>query len=218
MKLSSLALGRCRILLILLLLPSLAQAIPLKDFIDTSLIGGGVMLFGLGLIMLVIPRMFKTGVMTMLLADVFFLSRIFMQKEVTSFIESQEQYAAVVQDLSRDAARFATVMVVISVMVMVLILRGLLRSVTAIPESASSRKKRSTESHRTATSRRPRGREPKPEEMAPPVEESKKPHRPRIDRDNEPHFSSGSASQNKFRVHDYLEKLESQQNDPYTRG
>ena len=104
-----------RPLLGLLAMPNLATAIPLKDFMDTGFIGGGVMLFVIGLIMIFIPRLFKWGVMAMLLADILFLVRIFFRKEVTDYLATQSNYAAIIEDMSRDAARFITVLRVISV-------------------------------------------------------------------------------------------------------
>jgi hypothetical protein len=54
----------------LLLLPSLAYAVPVTDFVDTLFIGGGVMLFIAGVLLLLVPGLFKTGVLTTLLADI----------------------------------------------------------------------------------------------------------------------------------------------------
>lgn len=169
-----------RPLLGLLAMPNLATAIPLKDFMDTGFIGGGVMLFVIGLIMIFIPRLFKWGVMTMLLADILFLVRIFFRKEVTDYLATQSNYAAIIEDMSRDAARFITVLGVISVVIALLACRGfVLAFFITSPVSNKNGKRRRSVPQRENTS-------------SPTVREPSRGKRPRIDRDQEPGFGPQS--------------------------
>lgn len=169
-----------RPLLGLLAMPNLATAIPLKDFMDTGFIGGGVMLFVIGLIMIFIPRLFKWGVLTMLLADVLFLMRIFFRKEIMDYLTTQGNYAAIIEDMSRDAARFTTVLVVVSLVIAILVCRGfVLAFFISSPVSSKNGKRRRSVPQRENTS-------------PPPVREPSRGKRPRIDRDQEPGFGPQS--------------------------
>jgi hypothetical protein len=166
----------------LLVMPNLATAIPLKEFMDTSFIGGGAMLFAAGLVMIFIPRMFRWGVLTMLLADILFMSRMFFRKDVMAYLTTQGNYAAIIEDMSRDAARFVTVLGVISVIITVLVCRGLFRTFfgASAPASLSTGKRRSAAKRKTST--------------PPPAvsRDQARGKRPRIDRDQEPAFGSQS--------------------------
>ena len=169
-----------RPLLGLLAMPNLATAIPLKDFMDTGFIGGGVMLFVIGLFMIFIPRLFKWGVMTMLLADILFLVRIFFRKEVMDYLATQGNYAAIIEDMSRDAARFITVLSVISVVIALLACRGfVLAFFISSPVSKKYGKRRRSVPQRENTS-------------SPTVRAPSRGKRPRIDRDQEPGFGPQS--------------------------
>lgn len=168
-------------LLGLLAIPNLATAIPLKDFMDTGFIGGGVMLFVTGLIMIFIPRLFKWGVLTMLLADVLFLMRIFFRKEIMDYLTTQGNYAAIIEDMSRDAARFTTVLVVVSLVIAILVCRGfLLAFFISTPVQSHPSKRRRPASHPDASPSPVASREPS------------RGKRPRIDRDLEPGFGPQS--------------------------
>lgn len=170
-----------RPLLGLLAMPNLATALPLKDFMDTGFIGGGVMLFVIGLIMIFIPRLFKWGVVTMLLADILFLVRMFFRKEVMDYLATQSNYAAIIEDMSRDAARFITVLIVITVVIALLACRGfLLAFLLPTPVRSQSGKRRRSVPHRDTTSSPSTVREPS------------RGKRPRIDRDQEPGFGPQS--------------------------
>jgi hypothetical protein len=162
--------------------PNLATAIPLKEFMDTSFIGGGAMLFAAGLVMIFIPRMFRWGVLTMLLADILFMSRMFFRKDLIAYLTTQGNYAAIIEDMSRDAARFITVLAVISVIIAVLACRGLLRTFFGVstPASLSTGKRRSAAKRKTST--------PTPAVSR----EQARGKRSRIDRDQEPAFGSQS--------------------------
>jgi len=91
-----------------LLSPAAAQAVPLADFIDTSFVGGGAMLFVAGLVMLFLPRFFRWGVMTLLLADGLFILRILWRREVLDYLQNQTGYGPFIEEMSRDASRFYT--------------------------------------------------------------------------------------------------------------
>ena len=171
-----------------LLWPGLASAMPLRDFLDTGFIGGGCMLFAVGLVMVVWPRMFRWGVIMFLLADALFLTRIFLRRDIVEFIEQQSQYAAMIDGMGRDAARFFTILAAVGIVVLVMVLRAVLRSLFAdAPARVKSRH----------PSRRPQRSEPD----AP--DDDEEAHAQRRD--------AAVARNKRFRVHDYLEQLEAQQ-------
>ncbi|MFC3913099.1 hypothetical protein ACFOSS_06405 [Pseudaeromonas sharmana] len=170
-----------------LLWPGLASAMPLRDFIDTGFIGGGCMLFAAGLVMVVWPRMFRWGVIMFLLADALFLTRIFLRRDIVEFIEQQSHYAAMIDGMGRDAARFFTILAAVTIIALVLVLRAGLLAFFGSPSTGNARH----------PSRRHAGYPSDDEELEPEVDAV--PVRDKKGRNK------------RFRVHDYLEQLESQQ-------
>ncbi|MGL4206471.1 MAG: hypothetical protein ACRCRW_10195 [Aeromonadaceae bacterium] len=180
-----------------LMLPQVAQAIPLSSFIDTSFIGGGVMLFIAGFCMLFIPRMFKLGVLIMLLADALFLLRIFFRSELSRYLEEQTTYAPFIQEMSRDASRFYTVITVLILLTALLLVRSILRQLFGREREQPKLEKRASPASASKAAKsqtRPVLKPNYPEETLPPPLSHKR-----------------DGRNNRFRVHDYLEQLERQQ-------
>ena len=166
-----------RLILLLLTFPNLASAVPLKDFMDTSFIGGGVMLFVAGVVMLFIPRMFRWGVVTMLLADVLFMVRMFFRKDLTVYLTSQGNYGQLIEEMGRDASRFLTIMGVVSTVMAVLVVRALIRGFFGGNDAHDPKSERRSMVRRPATTKQ---------------HEASRGKRPRIDRDQEPEFGRQS--------------------------
>lgn len=120
---------------LLVCLPLPSQAMPLKAALDTALVGGGTMLFVAGLIMLVIPRWFRTGVLMMLFADALFLSRILFLGKWQDWLTT-EGWLPWIEGLSRDGARFYTLMGVVACLLCVWSVRRLLRQPAKVPPQA----------------------------------------------------------------------------------
>ena len=131
-----------RLSLGLLTVPNLALAVPLKDFMDTSFIGGGVMLFMVGLVMLFIPRMFRWGVLTMLLGDVLFMVRMFFRKDLTVYVTGQGNYGQLIEEMSRDASRFMTILGVVTVVIVLLVFRVLLRGLVGSNDTRQTKREK----------------------------------------------------------------------------
>lgn len=168
-----------RLSLGLLAVPNLAFAVPLKDFMDTSFIGGGVMLFVVGLVMLFIPRMFRWGVLTMLLGDLLFMVRMFFQKDLMVYVTSQGNYGQLIEEMSRDASRFMTILGVVTVVIVLLVFRAVLRGLVGSNDIRQTKQdKRASRQPPAAT---------KPHEVV-------RNRRSRIDRDLEPAFGQQSHS------------------------
>ncbi|MCD8548340.1 MAG: hypothetical protein LRY38_07995 [Aeromonadaceae bacterium] len=110
---------------LLLGLPLPSQALPIKAALDTALVGGGTMLFVAGLIMLVIPRWFKTGVLVMLLADALFVSRMLMLESWQTWLR-ELGWEPWILGLSRDGARLVTLMAVLGCLLCLWSVRRLL--------------------------------------------------------------------------------------------
>lgn len=110
---------------LLFCLPLPSQAMPLKAALDTALVGGGTMLFVAGLIMLVIPRWFRTGVLVMLLADALFLSRILFLDKWQSWLTGGG-WLPWIEGLSRDGARLYTLMAALLCLLCIWVARHLL--------------------------------------------------------------------------------------------
>ena len=179
------------------MLPQVAQAIPLTNFIDTSFIGGGVMLFIAGFCMLFIPRMFKTGVFIMLLADLLFTLRILFRSELIHYLEAQTAYAPFVEEMSRDASRFYTVITVLILLTAVLLVRSILRQLFGWSRAIPKVEKRASSAHAHKEGKA----------------QSRPVLRPHYVDEELPAPSSHKRDgrNNRFRVHDYLEQLERQQ-------
>jgi hypothetical protein len=114
-KISKLYLGST-----LLLAPGITYAVPVTDFIDTFFIGGGVMLFIAGVVMFLIPGLFKTGVLTTLLADVLFVFRMLFPDILDSAVNSQPDWVSFIDTVPEGTVRtyaFVSALFVIAAMV-----------------------------------------------------------------------------------------------------
>lgn len=120
---------------LLLALPLPSQALPLKAALDTTLVGGGTMLFVAGLIMLVIPRWFRIGVLVMLLADALFVSRILLLDKWQDWLITQG-WEPWIEGLSRDGARFYTLVGVAVCLLAIWSLRRLFGQRAELPRKA----------------------------------------------------------------------------------
>ncbi len=190
----------------LLLLPSLASAEPVAEFVDTLFIGGGVMLFLAGVLLLLVPGLFKTGVLTTLLADILFMARMLFPDALEKSIAAQPDWQPLIESASIGSGRVYAAVGVAIIVVSILSLRWLLRSFFA--PTTTAKKTTSRTEHASA-----------PERAATKPSRNKT----RLNRDRED-FSGyteeppaarpepPSPLHNKrFRVHDYLENLEHQQ-------
>ncbi len=123
--------------------PCLASAAPVREFVDTFFIGGGVILLVAGVIMVVWPRLFRWGVIAMCCADALFLTRILGQRDVQSWLD-QAGYTQVIEDSSRDATRLFTFVFAVTVLVVLLTLRQVSRALfgSAQPRVQPSTNKR----------------------------------------------------------------------------
>lgn len=161
-----------RLVLLLLTIPNFATAVPLKDFMDTGFIGGGVMLFVAGAVMLFIPRMFRWGVITMLLADALFMVRMFFRKDLTTYLTSQGNYGQLIEEMGRDTSRFLTIVGVVSTVMALLVVRALIRGFFGASDVRDTKRERQSMTRRSGAT--------KQNEMT----RGKR----RIDRDLEPEF------------------------------
>ena len=172
-----------RLILPLLTIPNFATAVPLKDFIDTGFIGGGVMLFVAGVVMLFIPRMFRWGVITMLIADALFMVRMFFRKDLTIYLTSQGNYGQLIEEMGRDASRFLTIMGVVSTVMALLVVRALMRGFFGGNDAHDTKRERQSMTRRARATKQ---------------QEVSRGKRPRIDRDLEPEFGQ-QPHQQEFR-------------------
>lgn len=104
----------------LLLAPGITYAVPVTDFIDTFFIGGGVMLFIAGVVMFLVPGLFKTGVLTTLLADVLFVFRMLFPDILDSAVNSQPDWVSFIDTVPEGTARtyaFVSALFVIAAMI-----------------------------------------------------------------------------------------------------
>jgi hypothetical protein len=201
---------KCLLSVGLLLLPSLAHAEPVTEFVDTLFIGGGVMLFASGVLLLLIPGLFKTGVITTLFADILFIARMLFPDALEQAIAAQPDLQPWIESASvangRVYAAVSVVIVVISILSFRWLLHAIFSPAPTVKRSASASQR--TDAH-TRTETKPtrhktrmiRDRddfsgytedpepEPKPEPVSP-------------------------TSSKRFRVHDYLDNLEHQQPQP----
>ncbi len=190
----------------LLLLPSLASAEPVAEFVDTLFIGGGVMLFLAGVLLLLVPGLFKTGVLTTLLADILFMARMLFPDALEKSIAAQPDWQPLIESASIGSGRVYAAVGVAIIVVSILSLRWLLRSFFAPTTTAKK-----------TTSRTERASAPKRAATKP----SRSKTRLNRDRDDFSGYTEEppatrpeppSPLHNKrFRVHDYLENLEHQQ-------
>ena len=194
----------------LLLLPSLAYAVPVTDFVDTLFIGGGVMLFIAGVLLLLVPGLFKTGVLTTLLADILFMARMLFPDALEQTIAAQSDWQPLVESTSTGSSRVYAVVGVAIVVVSILSLRWLLHSffAPALPKKQpAARATRATAASDRAGQKATRSKT-------------------RLNRDRDD-FSGyteeppaakpepqSPAHNTRYRVHDYLENLEQQQAQP----
>ena len=189
-----------------LLSPAAAQAVPLADFIDTSFVGGGAMLFVAGLVMLFLPRFFRWGVMTLLLADGLFILRILWRREVLDYLQNQTGYGPFIEEMSRDASRFYTLVGVAACLLALIVLRFIIHALFGQPALTA----RVEKDPKTGKWRHPVAAQPKGHHRVRPQQQ--------LDDDESDDYqpvahqpASGSKRGNRFRVHDYLEQLERQQ-------
>lgn len=191
----------------LLLSPSLAYAVPVTEFVDTLFIGGGVMLFIAGVLLLLVPGLFKTGVLTTLLADILFMARMLFPDALEQTIAAQPDWQPLIESTSTGSSRVYAVVSVAIIVVSILSLRWLLHSffAPALPKKQSAA--RTTTASNRAGQKMPR-------------------NKTRLNRDRDD-FSGyteepvaakpepqSPAHNKRFRVHDYLENLEQQQTQP----
>jgi hypothetical protein len=194
----------------LLLLPSLAYAVPVTEFVDTLFIGGGVMLFIAGVLLLLVPGLFKTGVLTTLLADILFITRMLFPDALEQSIAAQTDWQPLIESVSTGSSRVYAVVSVAIVVVSILSLRWLLHSffAPALPKKQpAARAARATATSDRAGQKATRSKT-----------------RLNRDRDDfsgyteEPQATKpepqSPAHNKRFRVHDYLENLEQQQAQP----
>jgi hypothetical protein len=194
----------------LLLLPSLAYAVPVTDFVDTLFIGGGVMLFIAGVLLLLVPGLFKTGVLTTLLADILFMARMLFPDALEQSIAAQTDWQPLIESTSTGSSRIYAVVSVAIVVVSILSLRWLLHSffAPALPKKqpaaraagASTVSNRSGQKAARSKTRLNRDRDDFSGYTEAPPAAKPEPQSP--------------AHNKRFRVHDYLENLEQQQAQP----
>lgn len=194
----------------LLLLPSLAYAVPVTDFVDTLFIGGGVMLFIAGVLLLLVPGLFKTGVLTTLLADILFMARMLFPDALEQTIAAQTDWQPLIESTSTGSSRIYAVVSVAIVVVSILSLRWLLHSffAPALPKKqpaaraagASTVSNRSGQKTARSKTRLNRDRDDFSGYTEAPPAAKPEPQSP--------------AHNKRFRVHDYLENLEQQQAQP----
>ena len=194
----------------LLLLPSLAYAVPVTDFVDTLFIGGGVMLFIAGVLLLLVPGLFKTGVLTTLLADILFMARMLFPDALEQTIAAQTDWQPLIESTSTGSSRIYAVVGVAIVVVSILSLRWLLHSffAPALPKKqpaaraagASTASNRSGQKTARSKTRLNRDRDDFSGYTEAPPAAKPEPQSP--------------AHNKRFRVHDYLENLEQQQAQP----
>lgn len=194
----------------LLLLPSLAYAVPVTEFVDTLFIGGGVMLFIAGVLLLLVPGLFKTGVLTTLLADILFMARMLFPDALEQTIAAQTDWQPLIESTSTGSSRIYAVVGVAIVVVSILSLRWLLHSffAPALPKKqpaaraagASTASNRSGQKAARSKTRLNRDRDDFSGYTEEPPAAKPEPQSP--------------AHNKRFRVHDYLENLEQQQAQP----
>lgn len=190
-----------------LMAPAAAQAVPLADFIDTSFVGGGAMLFLAGLVMLFLPRCFRWGVTTLLLADGLFILRILWRREVTDFLQNRTGYAPFIEEMSRDASRFYTLVGVAAVLLAITLLRFVCHALFGQPVLSG----RAEKDPKTGKWRHPVAAQPKGHPRVRPREQLGDEQETDFYQPVAPRPASGGKRGNRFRVHDYLEQLERQQ-------
>lgn len=191
----------------LLLLPSLAYAVPVTDFVDTLFIGGGVMLFIAGVLLLLVPGLFKTGVLTTLLADILFITRMLFPDALEQSIAAQTDWQPLIESTSTGSSRVYAVVGVAIVVVSILSLRWLLHSffAPALPKKqpatrATAASDRAGQKATRSKTRLNRDRDDFSGYTEEPPAAKPEPQSP--------------AHNKRFRVHDYLENLEQQQAQP----
>jgi hypothetical protein len=198
---------KCLLSVGLLLLPSLAYALPVNEFVDTLFIGGGVMLFASGVLLLLIPGLFKTGVITTLFADVLFIARMLFPDALEQTIAAQPDLQPWIESASTANGRVYAAVSVVIVVVSILSSRWLLHVIfeptPTVKRTASTRQNTETRARSETKPARNKTRivrdrddfsgyteEPEPEPIPEPV---------------------SPTSSKRFRVHDYLDNLEHQQ-------
>mgnify|MGYP000093065004 FL=1 len=203
----------------LLLLPSLAYAVPVTEFVDTLFIGGGVMLFVAGVLLLLVPGLFKTGVLITLMADVLFMLRMLFPDVLEQSLNEQPDWQPLIEAASTGSSRMYAAAGVAIIVISTLSLRWLLHSFFGTPKTATAR----TQTKQTSS---PSGAASRPH--TPSASRTNGRNRNRLNRDRddfsgyteepEPQPEPISPAHNKrFRVHDYLENLEHQQAQPVPR-
>ncbi len=201
----------------LLLLPSLAYAVPVTEFVDTLFIGGGVMLFLAGVLLLLVPGLFKTGVLITLMADVLFMLRMLFPDVLEKSLSEQPDWQPLIDTASTGGSRIYAATGVAIIVISTLSLRWLLKSIFGTPTVNNSRA--NTKSATAPVQPQKRAYAP----SVTPKVSGRNRNRLNRDRDDfsgyteepEPQPDPVSPAHNKrFRVHDYLENLEQQQAQP----
>lgn len=144
----------------LLLLPSLAYAVPVTEFVDTLFIGGGVMLFVAGVLLLLVPGLFKTGVLITLMADVLFMLRMLFPDVLEQSLNEQPDWQPLIEAASTGSSRMYAAAGVAIIVISTLSLRWLLHSFLVLqkqqpPELRRSRPPRRQEQQAARTLRQP---------------------------------------------------------------
>lgn len=175
----------------LLSLPGMGRAASLEELTDTGLIGGGVLLFLVALVLLIVPRLFKFGVVIMLLADGLFVARIFFRGEFEQWVQAQG-WGVQLEAMSRDSLRLYTLLAVLACLLSLLLLRSL--GLLLVGEGRSQvRARPKAHKARGASARRFRDWDERGEPEPEPIPAPRK-----------------AARNNRFRVHDYLDQLDEQ--------
>ena len=196
-----------------LLVPSLAHAVPVTEFVDTLFIGGGVMLFIAGVLLLLVPGLFKTGVIITLLADILFMTRVLFPDVLEQDLAADPDWQLLIESTTTGSSRFYAALGVACVVLGTLGVRWLARSFFANPGSGN----RKAKPQKTSQS------SPRPGRVASQKQPARNKARLNRDREDfsgyteepEPQPEPVSPVHNKrFRVHDYLENLEHQQAQP----
>lgn len=186
--------------LLFLMTPTLGWSMPVTDFVDTLFIGGGVMLFLSGIIMLFIPGLFRTGIMTTVIADILFVSRMLFPHKVDDMIAAQTEWLPMIDHASMNTGRIYTAVLVICTVIAILCARWLLRSLFGSHDKSQKAKNKQTKQKPAPQKQKTRLNRDRDDFNG--YEEESLPPEP---------ATSSPTHTKRFRVHDYLENLEKQQ-------
>lgn len=113
------------------------------------------------------------GVLTMLLGDLLFMVRMFFRKDLTAYVTSQGNYGQLIEEMSRDASRFMTILGVVTVVIVLLVLRAVLRGLVGSNDTRPTKRDKRVSRQSPAAAKQ---------------HEAVRGKRSRIDRDLEPAF------------------------------